>query len=105
MFETLNPPCLKCDNDPNYRGGDTCKCNNEERCASCRHCSRCVNKNMNGTCMEYGKVNPNKCVNMRPNGHHHHHRRELWIIVGCTIAGIILLSLLLVLFFRRNKRK
>ena len=104
MFETLNPPCLKCDNEPNYRGGDTCKCNNEERCASCRHCSWCVNKNMNGTCLENGKVNPNKCVNMRPDGHHHH-RRELWIIVGCTIAGIILLSLLLVLFFRRNKRK
>lgn len=104
MFETLNPPCLKCDNEPNYRGGDTCKCNDEERCAGCRHCSWCVNKNMNGTCMENGKVNPNKCVNMRPDGHHHH-RRELWIIVGCTIAGIILLSLLLVLFLRRNKRK
>ena len=104
MFETLNPPCLKCDNEPNYRGGDTCKCNDEERCASCRHCSWCVNDKLHGTCMENGKVNPNKCVNMRPSGHHHH-RRELWIIVGCTIAGIILLSLLLVLFFRRNKRK
>lgn len=104
MFETLNPPCLKCDNEPNYRGGDTCKCNDEERCASCRHCSWCVNDKLNGTCMENGKVNPNKCVNMRPDGHHHH-RRELWIIVGCTIVGIILLSLLLVLFLRRNKRK
>lgn len=104
MFETLNPPCLKCDNEPNYRGGDTCKCNDEERCASCRHCSWCVNDKLNGTCLENSNVNPNKCVNMRPDGHHHH-RRELWIIVGCTIAGIILLSLLLVLFFRRNKRK
>jgi hypothetical protein len=102
MFETLNSQCLKCQNEPNYRGGDVCKCNDEVRCTSCNHCSWCINNKMNGTCIENSKANQNKCVNMRPSGHHSN-KRELYIIIGCTVVGIILLILLLVLFLRRRR--
>lgn len=104
MIETLNPPCLKCQNEPNYRGGDVCKCNDEERCAQCNHCSWCIDERLNGVCRQNINVNPDRCVNMRSiENRDHMHRRELWIIIGCTIAGIILLILLLLLFLRRKK--
>ena len=48
----VNPKCLKCTELPNYRGGNTCECNDEVRCARCNHCTWCINDKLNGNCVE-----------------------------------------------------
>ena len=56
IIETLNSKCIKCKN-----GTDECRCNGENRCASCKRCSWCIDKNFNGNCVSNNKYNKQRC--------------------------------------------
>ena len=62
-----NPECLNCTELPNYRGGNKCECNDEIRCAECNDCTWCIDKSLNGNCVENHNATKKKCVNLRPN--------------------------------------
>ena len=49
-----NPPCIKCKKNK-------CICNSEINCGSCKYCSWCIDKHMNGTCIENNKYNRHNC--------------------------------------------
>lgn len=99
----VNPKCLKCTELPNYRGGNTCECNDEVRCARCNHCTWCINDKLNGNCVENHHATRERCVNLR---HHHkkHHglsKKDMYIIVGCVVGGVLLIVLLIIFLNRR----
>ena len=62
-----NPECIDCTELPNYRGGNKCECNDEIRCAECNDCTWCIDKSLNGNCVENHNATKKKCVNLRPN--------------------------------------
>ena len=62
-----NPECLNCTELPNYKGDNKCECNNEVRCAECNDCTWCIDKSLNGNCVENHNATKKKCVNLRPN--------------------------------------
>ena len=110
MHEHLNPPCLKCSKQPNYRGNSDCTCNNEIRCSGCKHCRWCIDQKLNGKCVENDKADPHRCVNLRPHHPHHPHhkkglsKKELYIIIGSSIGGLILIIIILSVFLRSRSR-
>ena len=62
-----NPECLNCTEESNYKGGNKCECNGEIRCAECNDCTWCIDKSLNGNCVENHNATKKKCVNLRPN--------------------------------------
>ncbi len=90
-----NPKCLKCSNQPNYKGGSDCTCNDEVRCASCDDCTWCINKNMNGKCVENSNASKHRCVNLRDSSNSGLSKEDMYIIVGCVSVGVILITVVL----------
>ena len=90
-----NPKCLNCSNQPNYKGGGKCTCNDEVRCSSCNSCTWCINKNMNGSCVENSNASKHRCVNLRDTSSGGLSKEDMYIIVGSVSVGVILMTVIL----------
>jgi len=56
---TSNPKCIDCVKLQNSQ--NRCICNDEERCASCKTCSWCINSHQNGRCVPNKQYNRKNC--------------------------------------------
>ena len=56
---TSNPKCIDCVKLQDSQ--NKCICNDEERCASCKTCSWCINAHQNGRCVPNKQYNRKNC--------------------------------------------